>query len=178
MSNSLRPHESQHARPPCPSPTPGVHSDSCPSSRWCHPTLSSSVVPFSSCPQWLIFHSILYIQMLYTCATSSLSIHPSVNIQVISMSWVLRITLLRTRVRVTFWRMVSSGYVPRSRVAGPHGSALLSFLRDLHTIFHSGCTNSRSHRQCRRLPFFRVFSTVCLLWTFWWWPCWPVWGST
>ena len=45
MSNSLQPHESQHARPPCPSPTPGVHSNSCPSSRWCHPAISSSVVP-------------------------------------------------------------------------------------------------------------------------------------
>ena len=53
MSNSLRPHESQHARPPCPSPTPGVHSDSCPSSQRCHPAISSSVVPFSSCPQSL-----------------------------------------------------------------------------------------------------------------------------
>ena len=53
MSDSLRPHESQHARPPCPSPTPGVHWDSSPSSRWCHPAISSSVVPFSSCPQSL-----------------------------------------------------------------------------------------------------------------------------
>ena len=51
MSNSLRPHELQHARPPCPSPTPGVYSNPCPSSRWCHPTISSSVVSFSSCPQ-------------------------------------------------------------------------------------------------------------------------------
>ena len=53
MSDSLRSHESQHARPPCPSPTPGVHSDSCPSSQWCHPAISSFVVPFSSCPQSL-----------------------------------------------------------------------------------------------------------------------------
>ena len=49
LSDSLQPHESQHTRPPCPSPTPGVYSDSCPSSRWCHPTISSSVSPFSSC---------------------------------------------------------------------------------------------------------------------------------
>ena len=49
--DSLRPHESQHARSPCPSPTPGVHSDSRPSSQWCHPAISSSVIPFSSCPQ-------------------------------------------------------------------------------------------------------------------------------
>ena len=53
VSNTLQPHESQHARPPCPSPTPGVHSNSCPLSRWCHPAISSSVVPFSSCPQFL-----------------------------------------------------------------------------------------------------------------------------
>ena len=51
MSSSLRPRESQHARPPCSSPTPRVHSDSHPSSRWCHPAISSSVIPFSSCPQ-------------------------------------------------------------------------------------------------------------------------------
>ena len=53
VSDSLRPHESQHTRPPCPSPTPGVYPNSCPSSRWCHPAISSSVVPFSSCPQSL-----------------------------------------------------------------------------------------------------------------------------
>ena len=53
VSDSLRPHESQHARPPCPSPTPRVHSDSRPSSQWCRPAISSSVVPFSSCPQSL-----------------------------------------------------------------------------------------------------------------------------
>ena len=51
MSDSLQPHELQHARPPCPSPTPRVHSNSCPSSRWCHPTISSSVIPFSACLQ-------------------------------------------------------------------------------------------------------------------------------
>ena len=53
VSNSLRPHELQHARPPCPSPTPGVHPDSHPSSQWCHPAISSSVVPFSLCPQFI-----------------------------------------------------------------------------------------------------------------------------
>ena len=50
---SLQPHELQHTRPPCPSPTPGVHPNSCPLSRWCHPAISSSAVPFSSCPQSL-----------------------------------------------------------------------------------------------------------------------------
>ena len=51
VSNSLRPHEPQHARLPCPSPTPGVHPNPCPLSWWCHPTILSSIVPFSSCPQ-------------------------------------------------------------------------------------------------------------------------------
>ena len=53
VSDSLQPHELQHARPPCPSPTPRVHSNSLPSSQWCHPAISSSVIPFSSCPQSL-----------------------------------------------------------------------------------------------------------------------------
>ena len=53
VSNSLRPHVSQHARPPCPSPSPGVHSHSRPSSPWCHPAISSTVIPFSSYPQAL-----------------------------------------------------------------------------------------------------------------------------
>ena len=52
VSDSLWPHEPQHARPPCPSPTPRVYPNPCPSSRWCHPAISSSVVPFSSCPQY------------------------------------------------------------------------------------------------------------------------------
>ena len=51
VSNSLQPHGLQHTRPPCPSPTPETYSNSCPSHQWCHPTISSSVVPFSSCPQ-------------------------------------------------------------------------------------------------------------------------------
>ena len=54
VSNSLQPHELQHARPPCPSPTPRVHPNSCPRSPWCCPAISSSVVPFSSCPQSLL----------------------------------------------------------------------------------------------------------------------------
>ena len=63
MSNSLRPHESQHARPPCPSPTPGVYPNSCPSSWWCHPAISSSVVPFSSWPQSLQWNTIKQLKM-------------------------------------------------------------------------------------------------------------------
>ena len=66
MSDSLRPHESQHARPPCLSPTPRVHSNACPSSRWCHPAISSSVVPFSSCPQSLPASESFPMSQLFT----------------------------------------------------------------------------------------------------------------
>ena len=58
VMSTLLPHELQHARPHCPSPTPGVHSNSCPSSWWCHPAILSSVVPFSSCPQSLPHQSL------------------------------------------------------------------------------------------------------------------------
>ena len=73
-SDSLRPHELQHARPPCPSPTPGVYSNSCPSSRWCHPAISSSVVPFSSCPQSLPASGSFSMSQLFTWGVSCLGI--------------------------------------------------------------------------------------------------------
>ena len=64
--DSLQPHESQHARLPCPSPTAGVHSNSCPSSRWCHPAISSSVIPFFSCPQSLPASESFPMSQLFT----------------------------------------------------------------------------------------------------------------
>ena len=66
VSDSSRPHESQHARPPCPSPTPGVHSDSCPSSQGGHPAISSSAVPFSSWPQSLPASESFPMSQLFT----------------------------------------------------------------------------------------------------------------
>ena len=66
VSDSLRPHELQHARPPCPSPTPAVHSDSRPSGQWCHPAISSLVVPFSSCPQSLPASEFFPISQLFS----------------------------------------------------------------------------------------------------------------
>ena len=74
MSDPLRPHESQHARPPCPSPTPRVHSNSCPLSRWCHPAISSSVVPFSSCPQSLPASGSFPMSQLFTWGFQSIGV--------------------------------------------------------------------------------------------------------
>ena len=74
MSDSLLLHESQHARPPCPSPTPGVHSNSRPSSWWCHPAISSSVMPFSSCPQSLSASGSFLISQLFSWGGQSIGV--------------------------------------------------------------------------------------------------------
>ena len=70
-SDSLRPHESRHARPPCPSPTPRVYPNSCPSSQWYHPAISSSVIPFSSCPQSLPASGCFPISQLFAWGSQS-----------------------------------------------------------------------------------------------------------
>ena len=74
VSDSLRPHELQHPRPPCPSPTPGVHPNPCPLSRWCHPTISFSVVPFSSCPQSFPASRSLQMSQLFTSGGQSIGV--------------------------------------------------------------------------------------------------------
>ena len=80
MSNSLQPHESQHTRPPCPSPTPRVHSNSRPLSRWCHPTISSSVVPFSSCPQSLPASRSFPMSQLFASGGQSTGVSASASV--------------------------------------------------------------------------------------------------
>ena len=80
MSDSLRPHESQHTRPPCLSPTPGVYSNSCPSSRWCHPAISSSVIPFSSCPQSLPASGSFPVSQLFAWGGQSIGVSASASV--------------------------------------------------------------------------------------------------
>ena len=80
VSDSLWPHESQHARPPCPSPTPGVHSNSCPSSQWCHPAISSSVIPFSSCPQSLPASGSFQMSQLFAWGGQSIGVSPLTSV--------------------------------------------------------------------------------------------------
>ena len=79
VSDSLRPHELQHARPTCPSPTPGVHPNSCPSSQWCHPAISSSVVPFS-CPQSLPASESFPMSQLFTWGGQSTGVSASASV--------------------------------------------------------------------------------------------------
>ena len=80
MSNSLRPHEPQHTRPPCPSPTPRVHPNSCPLSRWCHLTISSSVIPFSSCPQSFWASGSFQMSQLFILAGQSIGVSASTSV--------------------------------------------------------------------------------------------------
>ena len=84
MSDSLWPHGLQYTRPPCPSPTPGVHPNPCPLSHWCHPTISSSVVPFSSCPQ--SFPASRSFQMSQVFASGVQSIGVSASTSVLPMN--------------------------------------------------------------------------------------------
>ena len=80
MSNSLWPHEPQHARPPCPSPTPGVYPNSCPLSQWCHPIISSSVVPFSSCPQFFPASGSFPVSQLFASWGQSIGVSASTSV--------------------------------------------------------------------------------------------------
>ena len=80
MSNSLRAHESQHARPRCPSPTPGVYSNSCPLSRWCHPAISFSVVPFSSCLPSLPASESFPVSQLFAWDGQSIGVSASASV--------------------------------------------------------------------------------------------------
>ena len=77
MSDSLRPHEPQHARPPCPSPAPGVHPNPCPLCWWCHPTISSFVVPFSSCPESFPASGSFQMSQLFTSGGQSFGVSSS-----------------------------------------------------------------------------------------------------
>ena len=80
VSDSLWPHESQHARPSCPSPTLRFHSNSCPSSRWCHPAISSSVVPFSSYPQSLPASESFPMSQLFASGGQSIGVSASASV--------------------------------------------------------------------------------------------------
>ena len=88
VSYSLRPHEPQHSRPPCPPPTPGVYPNPCPSSRWCHPTISSSVVPFSSCPQSFPVSGSFQMNQLFASGGQSIGVSaPTLVLPMNTQDW-------------------------------------------------------------------------------------------
>ena len=80
VSDSLWPHELQHSRPPCPSPIPGAYPNSCPLIQWCHPTISSSVVPFSSCLQSFPDSGSFQMSQIFTSGSQSIGVSPSTSV--------------------------------------------------------------------------------------------------
>ena len=80
MSDALQPHGLQHTRLPCPSPTNWAYSNSCPSSQWCHPTISSSVIPFSSCPQSFLASGSFPMSQLFTSGSKSIGVSASASV--------------------------------------------------------------------------------------------------
>ena len=80
VSNSFWPHEPQHARPPCPSPTPRVYPNSCPLSQWCHPTIPSSVIPFSSCPQSFPASGSFQMSQIFASGGQSIGVSASTSV--------------------------------------------------------------------------------------------------
>ena len=116
VSDSLRPHESQHARPPCPSPTPTVYSNSCPSSRWCYSAISSSVVPFSSCPQSLPASGSFPVSQLFTWGGQSIRVSASASVLPVNtqdwspLGWTGWISLQSKRLSSVFSKLSAFRY--------------------------------------------------------------------
>ena len=112
VSNSLRPHESQHTRPPCSSPTPGVYSNTFPSSWWCHPAISSSVIPFFSCPQSLPASGSFPMSQLFTWGGQSTGVSASASVLPMNtqdwstLGWTGWISLQRTLILHYLFRNV------------------------------------------------------------------------
>ena len=149
MSDSFRPYELQHTRPPCPSPTPGVHPNSCPLSQWCHPTISSSVIPFSSClPSFPASGS---FQMSQLFASGGQGIGVSASTSVLPMN-----TLDWSPLGWTGWISLQSriSWSPRLKSLLQHHSSKASILR--HSPFfivqlsHSYVTTGKTIDLTRR----------------------------
>ena len=108
MSDSWQPHESKHARPPCPSPTPRVYSNPCPLSQWCHPTISSSVIPFSSCPQSFPASGSFPMSQLFASGGQSIGVSASASVLPMNtqdwspLGWTGWISLLSKRLSRVF----------------------------------------------------------------------------
>ena len=126
VSDSLRPHESQHTRPPCPSPTPGVYSDSCPLSRWCHPTISPSVTPFFSRPQSFPASGSVPVSQVFTSSGQSIGVSASASVlPVNAQSWFpLGLTALISLQFKGFSRVFSSTSIDSSALGFLYGTIL------------------------------------------------------
>ena len=128
----FQPHESQHARPPCPSPTPGVHSDSRPSSQWCHPAISFSVVPFSSCPQSLPASESFPMSQLFAWGGQSTGVSAIV--------WKLKLSayncFLKCLLKVLLLQLLTTNYIMMSHKHRYDWNKLPNTFKFSGNIFH------------------------------------------
>jgi len=132
-------HDSQHARPPCPSPTPRVHSDSCPSSQWCHPAISSSVVPFSSCPQSLPASESFPMSQLFAWGGQSTGVSASASFQHRDrqMDQWNRTQNLETAWMLALLDTKRQGWTPCLMTIFPSQSLFLDTALNSFSVFHS-----------------------------------------
>ena len=153
VSDSLQPHEPQLSRPPCPAPTPGVYPNSCPLNRWCHPTISSSVIPFSSCLQ--SFPTSGFFQMSQFFTSRGQSIGVSASTSVLPMN-----TQDRSPLGWTGWISLQSKGLSRvfSNTTVQKHQLVLSFLYSLTlTSIHDYCCSSNDVKELSWNP---ITSTI------------------
>ena len=124
VSDSLQPHELQHARPPCPSPMPGVHPNPCPLCRWCHPTISSSVVAFSTCLQSFSASGSFLMSQFFTSGWHNIGTLTSASVLLISIQgWVpLGFTGLISLLSKRFLRVFSNITIQKHQFFGTQSS--------------------------------------------------------
>ena len=118
MSHSLWPHELQHTRPPCPTPTPGVYPNSCPLSQWCHPAISSSVVSFSSCPQFFPASGSFQMTQHFESGGQSIGVSASTSTPMNTQDWFIRSGMLNSFRAVTTLCNIMDCSLPGSSVHG------------------------------------------------------------
>ena len=154
VSDSLRPHGLQHARLPCPSLTPGVNSNSCPLSRWCHPTILSSVVPFSSCLQSFhqgLFHLMLFVSDGQSIGASALASVLPMNIQDwFPLGWTVWISLQskgfsRVFSNTTVQKHQFFNAVQGSNLAHLPSTNYESIVQRMSLMLETGCAMERTY---------------------------------